>query len=503
MRTDRAAVVVGASIVAIAGAGLARDRGLLGSPRGEVYGHAWHVWWHAIALPRWASGTDLAVGTSVWPVADPLPTLIASIATRIAGLEVGYDGWILLSVALAFAGGFVLARSCGGAPLVGGVALAMAPSFTGALASGLTEDSSVGIAALAYAAIVARRHVLAGALMGALAWCGPVLAIYAAVGAVVLGLLEIRRDRSLLAPMVAAAAVAAAVAAPAVWLQRPMLGSASTRDLAQTCASAWRQNARGGADLLSLVAPGRLGDVEGLVHPGYLGVAVLLLAAVGFRHRLAWVALAAVIAGIGSRLCVAGEELAPSPFAPLLSIGGLLHDHARALCIAAVALSALAARGASRLGRAGRLAPAVVALDLLIASPASLPLPVAPSTPAEISGALAGLSAGPVLVVPASGPGLNFLRPLIDQRVHGRRLLLDPNRPGVVAKIAATPFGGWLAAIGFPDGAAPRPSDLFLPGVSVLVVMEPHVDRVAALLGPPNVRKTDGGAWDLRGHAGH
>jgi len=141
LRIDRAAVAVGAVVVATAGAGLVRDRGLLGSPRGEVYGHAWHVWWHAIALPRWASGTDLAVGTSVWPVADPLPTLISSIATRIAGLEVGYDGWILLSVALAFAGGFVLARSCGGAPLVGGVALAMAPSFTGALTSGLTEDS--------------------------------------------------------------------------------------------------------------------------------------------------------------------------------------------------------------------------------------------------------------------------------------------------------------------------------------------------------------------------
>jgi hypothetical protein len=503
LRIDRAAVAVGALVVAAAGAGLVRAPGLLGSPRGEVYGHAWHVWWHAEALPRWASGTDLAVGTSVWPVADPLPTLLSSIATRIAGLEVGYDGWILVSVALAFVGGFVLARSCGGAPLVGGTALAMAPSFTGALTSGLTEDSSLGIAALAYAAMLERRHALAGALMGVLAWCGPVLAIYAAMGAVVLGVLEIRRGRSLLSPMFAAAVVAAGVAAPAVWLQRPMFGSASTRDLADACESAWRQNPRGGADLLSLVAPGRLADVEGLVHPGYLGVSVLLLAAIGFRHRLAWVALAAVIAGIGSRLCVAGEEVAPSPFAPVLAIGGLLHDHARALGIAAVALSALAARGALRLGPLGRLAPAVVALDLLIASPAPLPLPVAPSTPAAISGALAGLSAGPVLVIPASGTGVNFLRPLVDQRAHGRRLLLDPNRPGVVAKIAATPFGRWLDSIGSPGEVAPRPSDLFVPDVSVLVVMEPHVDRVEALLGPPDVRKEDGGAWDLRARGRH
>jgi hypothetical protein len=195
--------------------------------------------------------------------------------------------------------------------------------------------------------------------------------------------------------------------------------------------------------------------------------------------------------------------VAPSPFAPLLAIGGLLHDHARALGIAAVALSALAARGALRLGTAGRLAPALVALDLLIASPAPFPLPVAPSTPATISQALAGLSAGPVLAIPASGPGLNFLRPLLDQRAHGRPLLLDPNRPGVVSKIASTPLGRWLDAIGSPGEVPPRPSDLFMPGVSVLVVMEPHVDRVAALLGPPDVRKEDGGAWDLRARGGH
>jgi hypothetical protein len=106
-------------------------------------------------------------------------------------------------------------------------------------------------------------------------------------------------------------------------------------------------------------------------------------------------------------------------------------------------------------------------------------------------------------VIPASGPGLNFLRPLVDQRAHGRRLLLDPNRPGVVAKIAATPFGSWLDAIAFPGRAPERPSDLSLPGVTVLVVMEPHVDRVAALLGPPDMRKMDGGAWDLRARTGH
>jgi hypothetical protein len=503
LRIDRAEVAVGALVVAAAGAGLVREGGLLGSPRGEVYGHAWHVWWHAEALPRWASGTDLAVGTSVWPVADPLPTLLASVATRIASLEVGYDGWVLFSVALAFAGGTVLARAVDGNPLVGGTALALAPSFTGALTSGLTEDSSVGIVALAYAALIARRHALGGALMGVLAWCGPILAVYAAAGAVLLGALEIRRDRSMLGPIAGAGLVAAVVAAPAVWLQRAMLGGATTRDLVEECAAAWRQNPRGGADLLSLVAPGRLGDVEGLVHPGYLGLTALALALVGVRHRLAWVALAGAIAAVGSRICVAGTELAPSPFAPLLAIGGVLHDHSRALVIAAVALAALAARGAARLGPAGRLAPAVVALDFLVASPAPLPLPVAPSAPAAISTALAALSDGPVLVIPASGPGLNFLRPLVDQRVHGRKLLLDLNRPGVVAKIAATPLGDWLDGIGSPGEARPRPSDLALPDVAVLVVMEPHVDRVGALLGPPTVRKTDGGAWDFRVRGGH
>jgi hypothetical protein len=503
LRIDRAAKVAGALVVVAAGAGLARAPGLLGSPHGEVYGHAWHVWWHATALPAWASGTDQAVGATVWPVADPLPTFFASVLTRLSSLEVGYDAWILASVALAFAGGAVLARAADGAPLVGGLALALAPSFVGALTSGLTEDSAVGIAALAYAALLRGRPALAGLLLGVLVWCGPVLATYAAFGAVALGVAAIRRDRSALARLAGGAAVALLVAAPAIWLQRPMLGGATSRELLETCSAAWRQNPRGGADVLGMVVPGRLPEGDGLVHPGYLGLAVLLLAALGARHRLTWVALTAVVAALGVRVCVAGHAVGPNPFGAFFTLGGALHDPARGVSIAAVALSALAARGALRLGAVGRLAPVAVALDFLVASPAPYPLPVAPSAPSEIAAALGGLSAGPVLVVPAAGPGINFLRPLLDQRVHGRRVLVDPNRPGIVPKIAATPLGAWLDALGRDGPPAPRPTRFDLPPlVSVLVVHEPHVARVEALLGPPAVRRGDGSAWDLRARPG-
>ena len=118
---------------------------LLAWAGGEVYGHAWVQWWHGLALPGWPSGTDLARGTEVWPVIDPLTTGLAALLGRLVGWTVAWNGVLLGSVALAFVGGAVLARRYDGDPLVGGTVLALGPVFLGSLASGLTEDFSLGL----------------------------------------------------------------------------------------------------------------------------------------------------------------------------------------------------------------------------------------------------------------------------------------------------------------------------------------------------------------------
>jgi hypothetical protein len=251
--------------------------------------------------------------------------------------------------------------------------------------------------------------------------------------------------------------------------------------------------------VLSLLVPGRL-PLESIdrIHPGYLGLAVVALAVLGWRHRLAAVAVVLVIVALGHRVCVGGTGVAPNPVfdvVELLPFSSALHDPARGLVVAAVPMAALAARGAVRIGR---IAAPLVAAELLLVAPLALPLPVAESRPKDISIAIATLSEGPVLVIPAGGPGQNFLRPLIDQRAHGRKLLLDPERPGVPDAIRRKPLGRWLQGINRPGAPPPPPTDTSLPPtVAVLVVMEPYGERVATALGPPDVIASDGMAWDI------
>ena len=54
-------------------------RPLIGSPAGEVWGHAWVQWWHADALPHWPDGPGAwLLDDRKWAVIDPLTTLFAA-----------------------------------------------------------------------------------------------------------------------------------------------------------------------------------------------------------------------------------------------------------------------------------------------------------------------------------------------------------------------------------------------------------------------------------------
>ena len=73
------------------------------------------------------------------------------------------------------------------------------------MASGLTEDASLGVLAAALALVGRtgwRAALGAGVALGALAWLGLYLAWMAAMGAVILGLVDVRRRwRELLLPL--------------------------------------------------------------------------------------------------------------------------------------------------------------------------------------------------------------------------------------------------------------------------------------------------------------
>lgn len=504
------------SLFFVGGPLLAQPTALLASANGEVWGHLWVQGWHGAALPSWPSGTELALGADPWPVIDPLPTAFAGGLGRALGPVMAWNLLILTGVLLAFVGGAALARRTGGEPLVGGLALALAPSLMGSLGSGLSEDLGVGLAALGLARVGSRRWqdgAVAGLYLGLLAATGLVLAWGTALAAVVIGLLAAVRDRTTLGPSVLGALIAGAMAVPVAWPHAARLGGLGHRGGSLATADfepLWRLNPWRGVDLLSLVTPlpQPIGEALIRVHPGYLSLVLLGLAALGSRGARRWLVILVLMtaAALGPELRFAGHALGiDNPIGALLGAlpgGALLNHHGRLLVVAAVALSALAARGAQRL-RERRGSPALalclltLIVDLVVLAPGGAPLPTADARPPLIVAELAELQPGPLLVVPVAGPGIHFQRPLYDQHHHGRRLLLDPRHPGMPPGLAATPTGRWLASLAQPGATAPLPVDPELPGVAVLLVVEPHVAKVEAVFGPPARRAEDGAAWEL------
>lgn len=114
-------------------------------------------------------------------------------------------------------------------------------------------------------------------------------------------------------------------------------------------------------------------------------------------------------------------------------------------------------------------------VEFLLLSPVRCPLPVTSMGSPEIYGLLASLPAGDVVVLGASGPGIPPQKVFFDQRVHGRKLLLDPDRPGPPRKI---PSGSIFVVL---DGVGGR-------------LREDQLRR----LGPPDVETLDGVAWVLK-----
>lgn len=490
---------------------------LLGAPGGELWGHAWVQWWHGEDLPSWPSGPgDRVPGDRDWPVIDPLPTALAAVLSRAIGAVAAYDLVMLVGVFGAFLGGAWLARLEDGDPWIGGLSLALAPSFLGTLASGLTEDLALGLAAVGLGLVgrpEVRRALLGGACLGVLASCGLVLAWASGMVAVGLGLWALvwhAQRRKVAMGLVAGALTAGVLALPPALLQGARLGGEGHRSggFSPRFEPLWRLNPWKGVDLASFFVPGRVDPGDALVrmHPGYLGLSLLLLALCGGKSRWWLVLLVAMLMAPGLHLSWMGEPLGmagPAHVLRWLPFGELINHHGRLMLMGAVALSVLAARGAVTLSRRAKtpwlrgVLLLAVGLDLGGFSPVATPLPTADARPLAVyvHTDFDSLPQGAVLQLPAAGPGIHFQRPLYDQRAHRRPLVLDPNRPGLPPALARTDSGRFLASLAAPDPAAAPDVVDWPAGVALVVVAEPHVDRVVAAWGTPTIRAVDSAVW--------
>lgn len=519
---------VAVALMFLIGGRLFVSRGLLGSPSAETYGHAWRQWWTGAALPNWATGpgSHLMVSKEL-PLIDPLPTLLAASVGRLFTVEAGYNSWILLSVFLAFIGGAVLAKRLGGDPTTGGVVLALSPPFLGSLSSGLTEDGAVGLVALSMALIGDRdwrKGATGGLLLGLTAFCGLVLAWGAGVMAVIWGLGIMVRDPSRWKSLLAGALSAMTLAGAAAALQGDRLGSGAghrsgTHPLGPE--PLWPLNPWQGVDLASFFRPGRFDAGEAIIrtHPGWLGAAALglsLWATLQHRSRLLplWLVLViCIVWAPGDHLYWAGEPLhQTNPMTTVMDaipFGSFINHHGRLLIIGSVALAGLAAVGAARMGPKAPWMAAIIALEIGLLSPISPMLPVAPSTAPDVLHEIDELQSGPLLVVPITGPGVHHQRPFLDQRVHGRTLVSDPDNPGLSIGLdpewKQSPTARWLSSLAHcaQDRAEPHhrceaPSSFESPqGIALIFAPSDYRTILESVLGPPSLSGDDGSVWEL------
>lgn len=497
---------------------------------GEVWGHAWSWWWRGLALPEWPARTALLPVALERAAIDPLLAAVFGAASRAVGILAAWNLAQVLAVAGAFLGGAWAARRAGGHPWIGGLTLALGPVFAGSVASGLTEDLALGLLAVVAAMVVVpvpprpaetdppilpswRWVAGVGGGLGVLAWCGPYLALMGSLLALGAGLAALVRRPRQAGRWGAAALLAAALATPAVALLGPRAWSEIRPETSQRVEGPeplWPLNPWDGADLVSFVAPGPVTPPSGAVvrlHPAYLGIAALALALAAGRSRWWWVLAVPLVLAPGPRLRAGGSPLGvDNPAAwmvDLVPLGNRIHHHGRLMLLGQVALAMLAARGSRRLGtRFGRpvapIAAGAVLLDYALLSPLPWPLPVADASAPDVLAAIGDLPPGPLVWVPAAGPGIHPQRALLDQRVHGRSLLVDPDRPGPPP--ARSDTGRWVAssrdawmAVDPPDLCA-----LGQEGWAVIAGTPSEVARLEPVLGAPHVAGAEGGAWDVR-----
>lgn len=484
---------------------------LVGSPRAETYGHAWVQACAAAQWPAWPGGTDLAVGTALRPVIDPLPTWIAGGFAQMVGLTGAWNGLVVGWIVLAAVGAAALGRATSLSPTWVAVAAVLSPIWRGSVWSGLTEDGAIGLGMLAIALLWSgsgdrgslRRAALGGALLGLLAWCGLYLAwlaAAAAVGVTIWRVLRPGRGRAI-GRLAAGGVLALVIALPALLPFKARLAGVGHRFGTAPALQEplWRVNPWRASDLASFGVPtqrGPTGVVTGEValgdafvreHPTWVGYPLLALAAVGTGPLTVPAAVLAAWS-VGPNPSWEGTPTGfENPVAVLLDglpYASSFNHHARLWLLGEVCVVLLAGVGIRRIGDrlpGVRLVLVPVAITLVLAdaallAPGPLILPGTSAATPSIYAALSALPPGPITVLGANGPGIHPQKLYFDQRAHGRKVLSNPDRPEP-PDLSRVKAGMIVVALGGPASAP--------------------VMQARSHFGEPQVADSSGGVWLL------
>lgn len=371
--------------------------GLIGHPFGETDNHLWMLWVtvrRVLGDPRTLANAPDGIPI---PIMDPINVPVF-LALWPAGPVLAWNGLLVFNLALALAGGALLAREVAGpgAGLVGAVALGCAPFLAGVIDFGITESWPVGFFALHAACLLRhgrtgeRRWAIgAGLSLGAIALSGWYHALFGVILELMLVpwvLWRYRRVGTVLQGL-----IGLACAVP------PLIQFLPLRDYwrgrfhppsldPMPSWPDWVALPRFGTDLLNLVLP--RWDTVAPSKAVYLGLVVMVLAARGLwkAPRLAgpMLLLAApfLLLALGHWPRIAGEAVGlrgPAWFLAYSfpSLQGLSHWH-RAVGAAIPFLAVAAAVGARDLvaRRSGALlVTAALVLDAVAFSQTPWPRP--------------------------------------------------------------------------------------------------------------------------------
>lgn len=477
------------------------ESGLLGYEGAEVYGHAWSYWWRSEQLWPWLDGTDLAYGTTTWPAIDPLPTIFVGVLSSLIGTLWSYNVLVILSTYLAAIGGWQLASRFKGHTQSGALIVAWFPSFLGVQYSGLTEDFSLGIICLSFSLLLSnnRRHILIGAfLLGLVPWFGLVLGWYSALAAIFIFGIAFYRQESSRVFIAASGTVSFLLGLVSALPHLSRLSGEGHRygTYVPQYEALWSLNPWKAIDMASLVIP-YAQSYEGVImrlHPGYLGITVLVCALFGSKKMFHWwgLALLFVVISLGSTLNILGSptEIYNPFWLVIEQLPGfsLMNHYGRALLLAAVPLSILASCGV----RKYPFLFVILVLDLGFIGPLSPVLPVAPSPKPNSLQGLADLPEGDIVILPASGPGIHPQKDFWDQRIHGRKIWLSPNRLGLAAPVLR--YDSIQTLSSNPEDYAPLQSD-FPCFISAVLVRKKHDEAYRLSLGAPDISDSFFSIW--------
>lgn len=459
----------------------------LGHPETDTYNHLWGYWHVAGQLlsgrsPFSAPGLGWPDGGQLYFI-DLFGALLTLPAQLLLGPVFAYNLGVVLNVALAGLGAFLLARHLGYASAAAGfagLAYATTPHLFGQLYDGITETAGIGWLPLSVLGALRWRddpRPASGALAGVALGCATLASFYYGlfsglfVGAV---LLAHGRPRAWLRPLAWRSALAflialGVVAGPALLAFRATLSAPDALVTREEGFVALTLTGHNMVDLLSFFRPGRVYSPdlralfdEALIVVVYVGWTLLLAAGAALwraRRRDAeraalrpWLAGALIcfVLALGPYLYVGGayaslpgDRPLPLPFLALLDMLPIFSRISHAFRFAVplgLCLSMLAAgwvRAQRRPGLAAVGLGAVWLVELALLSPAVLPLPVSPTGPDwTLPGEPVSEHTAPpderapaVLDLPVSLQVLARSRYAWQQRWHGLRVPYGLNDP--------------------------------------------------------------------------